>query len=138
MRRIGMIVAAACLAAAGAATAQEGTIRIELNKLEMRGEACRAYLVFVNGTPQQFDRFKLDLVMFDKDGVIVDRIAADAGPIRPRKTSVKLFDLQRLSCSQLARILLNDVIDCGSGSSERTDCIRLVETASRTSVSLVK
>jgi len=37
------------------------------------GSACRAYLVLENGTESAFKTLKLDLVMFDTDGVGADR-----------------------------------------------------------------
>ncbi len=116
----------------------EGPIRIELNKLEKHDGACRAYLVFENSTERNFSVFKLDLVMFGPDGVITKRLAVDTAPLRAAKTSVKLFDLARLGCADVGRILINDVIECRDQKGKRTDCVTLVAPSSRSSVPLVK
>ena len=113
-------------------------IHIELNKFEPREEACRAYLVFKNGAGSTFTEFKLDLVMFDPDGIIARRLALDAAPLRADKTSVKLFDIEGLACAGIARILINDVLDCRDAGGEHADCIDLVTSASRNDVPLVK
>ncbi len=70
--------AAACVLVSAASHAQ-GTatqaqsesgdgITLELNKLEKSDKGCRAYVVVTNPTTTSYDAFKLDLVMFQKDG----------------------------------------------------------------------
>ena len=49
-----------------------GAIAIELNKLEMQGNQCRAYFVVTNKNAANYKELKLDLVLFRPDGVIVD------------------------------------------------------------------
>lgn len=115
----------------------EDNIDIELNKLEDREDSCRAYLVFKNKTSSQFNEFKLDLVMFGADGVISRRLAVDSSPLRSNKTSVKLFDIEGLSCAGISLILLNDVLSCRD-EYERSDCVDLINTSSKNNVSFVK
>lgn len=114
------------------------SIDIELNKFENREGACRAYLVFENNTATTFTEFKLDLVMFNPDGIIAKRLALDAAPLRAEKTSVKLFDIDGLACADIGRILINDVMGCRDSSGHRADCVGLVTPASRNSVPLIK
>jgi hypothetical protein len=123
--------------AAFAARAEE-PIAIELNKVEQREGACRAYLLFKNPNESHFPTFRLDLVLFGKDGVIARRIAVDASPLRAGKSVVKLFDLTGLDCQTLARILLNDVSPCEDDGGARTDCVDRVVVSSRTSVDFFK
>lgn len=118
------------------ATAAEN-IEIELNKLENKNDNCRAYLVFKNNTQSHFSEFKLDLVMFGDDGVISRRIAVDSSPLRSNKTSVKLFDIEGQRCEAISLILVNDVLSC-TDSTERTDCVDLIDATSKGDVSLVK
>lgn len=117
--------------------AQQG-LRIELNKLEPVEGACRAYMIFENQSGQAYDSLKLDLVMFDSDGVINKRLAVEGAPLPAGKTSVKLFDIKDVTCEQLGRILLNDVLSCRSPTGERNDCLAEIETASRNLVSFFK
>jgi len=129
-------VLAALLVGLPALQADEG-LRIELNKLEPRSSACRAYLLFKNGTDRTFSDFKLDLVLFDHDGIIANRIAVNIAPLRAGKTNVKLFDIDGMECSNIGRVLLNDVIACQDDKGERTDCVTLIEPASRAKAPLV-
>jgi len=116
----------------GSARAQEGApIRLELNRLEPQGEACRAYLVIENGSADAYRSLKLDLFAFDTDGVIAKRVALEAGPVPAKKTSVRLFDFVGLPCERFSRVLLNDVIACEAGEGARADCLSLLETQSR-------
>lgn len=121
-----------------AAAAQGSGLRMELNKLEERGEACRAYLVLENAIDADFSAFKIDFVMFDGNGVIAKRLAVDVAPLRPGKTTVQLFDVPGVACADTGRILINDVIDCRVGEEKRQNCIAFVIPASRTDVELVK
>ncbi len=115
----------------------EENIEIELNKLEDRDDSCRAYLVFKNQTTSQFNEFKLDLVMFGADGIISRRLAVDSSPLRSNKTSVKLFDIDGLSCAGISLILINDVLSCRD-EYERNDCVDLIDATSKGNVSFVK
>lgn len=136
------IAAALALAAVvpgpAAAAGEQPRVGIELNKLEAMGEACRAYLVFENRTGHSFDPYKLDLVMFDTEGVIAKRIAVEAGPLPAGKTSVKLFDIGGLRCEQVARVLLNSVIACDGAGDRAADCTALAAPSSRTEVAFIK
>lgn len=116
---------------------QEG-LRIELNKLESVEGACRAYMIFENNSTESYDSLKLDLVMFDPDGLINKRIAVEGAPLPAGKTSVKLFDITDVSCEQLGRMLLNDVLSCSGPAGARSDCLAQIETASRNLVSFFK
>ena len=117
---------------------EDSRVGIELNKLEPVSDACRAYLVFENRTETAFDPFKLDLVMFDSDGVIAKRVAVEAGPLPAGKTSVKLFDVNGLGCGGIRRVLLNSVMACGTPGESSADCTALVEPASRTEAAFIK
>ncbi|SLN77721.1 hypothetical protein [Oceanibacterium hippocampi] len=119
-----------------AAWAEDGKLGIELNKLEDTDGACRAYLVYQNGTQMDFSALKIDLVMFGSDGVINRRLAVDGAPLRAGKTSVRLFDIRGLACAEIARMLVNDVLECEQGGEAKGDCIDLVTTSSRASAVL--
>ena len=128
----------AALTSIGIPAAAADGITIELNKFEDQDGACRAYLVFQNQTDATFSEFKLDLVMFDADSVITKRLAVDASPLRPAKTSVKLFDIDGLACGDISRILINDVIACRDQAGARLDCITAVTPVSRNTVAFIK
>ena len=111
---------------------------IELNKLEPNNEACRAYLVLENRAPQAFEALKLDLVMFDPEGVVAKRLAVEAAPLPAGKTRLKVFDVSGLSCDRIGRTLLNDVLTCKDGAGARNDCLDLISTSARNGLSFIK
>ena len=156
-----------CLVAAswhGSARAQQvpapvAPIPVELNKLEplpvpaaapgvaaAPGPGCRAYIVATNPAPEPVTQLRLDLVLFGTDGVIARRIALDLAPLAPRKTTVRLFDLAGLSCDDIGRVLVNDVLACQSGQHEgappadqaRQACLDRLQLSSRARAELIK
>jgi hypothetical protein len=128
---------AACLIAATASAATP-QLEIELNKLEAVDGACRAYLVFRNTTEATFSSLRLDLVLFGKDGVIARRLAVEAAPLAAGKTSVKLFDVQGLTCGDVGQMLLNDIVACKDATGDRADCAALVKPLSKTGATFTK
>lgn len=119
------------------AAAQEG-MKIELNKLESVEGACRAYMVFENNASSAYDSLKLDLVMFDPNGVINKRLAVEGGPLPAGKTSVKLFDIKGVSCADVDRVLLNDVLSCQGPAGDIDGCLEGIDTTSRHSAVFFK
>lgn len=113
-------------------------IRIELNKLEPIESACRAYLLFQNTTSADFQSLKLDLVMFNPDGIINKRLAVEGGPLPAGKTSVKLFDIEGVNCDSVSRVLLNGVLACTDSNGEQKGCLQMIETASRAKADFFK
>ena len=121
------------------ATAESGDgITLELNKLEKSDKGCRAYVVVTNPTSTAYDAFKLDLVMFQTDGVIGRRFALDLSPVRPDKRSVKLFDLDGAQCEEIGSFLVNDVMDCRTSTGPATDCLARLKVKSLTKVEISK
>lgn len=98
-------------------------LAIELNKLETYDKGCRAYVVINNPSTVAYQSVKLDLVLFQPDGVIGKRIAVDLAPLKPSKKTVKLFDLEGMTCDRVASVLVNDVIDCKADSGPIADCV---------------
>ena len=140
--------AAAYLLVGAAANAQDNTattasgsgdgITLELNKLEKSDKGCRAYVVVTNPTKTSYDAFKLDLVMFQKDGVVGRRFALELSPMRPEKRSVKLFDLDGARCEEIGSFLVNDVMDCRTSIGPATDCLARLKVKSLTKVEISK
>lgn len=109
---------------AGPAFAVEGpALSVELNKLETYDKGCRAYVVINNTGDQAYQSVKLDLVLFQPDGVIARRFAVDLAPLKAAKTTVKLFDIEGLACDKIASVLVNDVMDCKADSGALPDCL---------------
>jgi hypothetical protein len=121
----------------GAAKAEQGSVSIELNKLEPQGQGCRAYFV-VNNKATAYQELKLDLVLFRPDGVIGRRFAVDLGPLKADKRSVKLFDIDGTTCDEVGSFLINDVMECKAESGPVADCLKDISVSSLTKVQLNK
>ena len=121
------------------APAAEGkAVTVELNKLEPNGQACRAYVVLSNGAGVAYDSLKLDLVLFDVDGVVAKRLAVETAPLAAGKTSLKVFDIDALPCAGIGRVLLNDVLACAAGGGARADCLADLAPTTRGPVPFIK
>ena len=125
-------------AAAGDNDRNSREIRIELNKLEPADNACRAYLLFENRSGATFESLKLDLVLFDGEGVVARRLAVEAAPLPEGKTSLKVFKISELPCGEIGRLLLNRFTSCSDTAGQRDDCLALASTAARGSVAFIK
>lgn len=134
------LAVAAAGAAAGPLRAQEAAapITVELNKLEPADGACRLFLLLQNHSDQTYDALTLELVSFDKEGLIGQRLAVDLAPVRAQKTSVRLFDLPDTGCDALGRVLLNDVSACSVAGAAVDACLDRLQVSSRGPVPLFK
>jgi hypothetical protein len=133
-----MVVTLSLALMVSTAQADEQKVHVELNKLESYEGTCRAYLVLENRTERAFETLKLDLVMFDTVGVVARRLAVETAPLAARKTSLKVFDIDGLSCERVGRVLLNDVMACADTSGVRDDCLGLVVPAARGPMEFIK
>lgn len=129
-------------ALAEGAAAQDGTeeatetggVTLELNKLEQVDQTCRAYMLFKNDSGSDFEQFRLDLVLFDAEGVISRRIAIEAAPLETGRSTVKFFDFSEQQCEGIDRMLVNGVSPCADASGEREDCTDILNLANRTEI----
>jgi hypothetical protein len=75
---------------------------------------CRVAFVIGNKSPAAVDSLKLDLAIFNRDGVVQRRIVTEMGPLRRSKTIVKTFEFEN-DCNQIGSVLINDVTACAPG-----------------------
>jgi len=138
-KKAASLVGALLMGAAASPTfAQNAGVSVELNKLEAANGACRAYLVLNNATGSAFGTLKLDLVMFDQEGIVAKRLAVETAPLPADKTILKVFDIDSLACAEVGRVLLYDVLSCADDSGARDDCTALITLSSRTDAPFVK
>lgn len=125
------------LAAVGA-NAAPAALTVELNKLETEGTGCRAYVVVTNDAAVQYQTLKVELILFQPDGVIGRRFSIDLGPLKASKRTVKLFDLDNIACDKIGSFLLNDVVECKSDTGPLDDCLSGMTVKSLTNVEFAK
>ena len=118
--------------------ADEPALGIELNKLENTAEGCRSVFVFDNRTGHQLNRFRIDLILFDPDGIYSKQLLLDMAPLYADKRTVTSFLLHEGPCDALGSLLVSDVPWCENGAGNSLDCVELLEVRSRTDVPLEK
>lgn len=96
------------------ATGGDAGITIELNKLEEAQNACRGYFLVDNRTPDLLKELQIDVFLFDRQGVILRRVALSFLDVRSGRTKVVLFDLSGVACGDIGRLLVNEVLTCTS------------------------
>jgi hypothetical protein len=126
------------LALAPAQAADVPALAVELNKLETYEKGCRSYVVITNTSETGYQAVKLDLVLFQPDGIISRRFAVDLAPLKAAKTTVKLFDIEGLACDKIASLLVNDVLECRSDAGPVADCLSLMALTSVAGAPLTK
>ena len=95
-------------------------------------------MVVNNPTDMTYQAFKLDLVLFQTDGVIGRRFALDLAPVKSQKKTVKLFELDGIACDKIGSFLINDVVDCKADAGPADNCLQRLTTSSLTNVQLSK
>ena len=125
------ILAIALAVAAAPFAAGAADMTVELNRLEQSGDNCRALMVLRNGSEIHFTTYKLDLVFFNKDGIVLDRFSFAADPIRARKPKVISVSSDGFACADVSEVLLNDIAECADASGPIDGCINRVETEAK-------
>jgi hypothetical protein len=128
MRRAGWLLLLLALLPGPQARAADEAIRIELNAAEAVQNRCRLSFVIENKTDTAYESLKLDLVIFNGDGVIQRRVVAEMAPLRKAKTIVKAFEIDS-ECAQMGAVLVNDVTACTPG--EAGACLDRLTLASK-------
>jgi hypothetical protein len=121
-----------------ATKSEDGAIEIQLNKLEPHGNQCRAYFVIINKDGANYQVLKLDLVLFQPDGVIGSRFVVDLAPVKSKKRTVKLFELANTSCDDIGSVLINEVMECRTDTGPVSDCLEDISVSSLTKAQLAK
>ena len=120
------------------AAAEQGGLIIELNKVEELGGACVASFVFQNKLGAGLDSFNVELILFDKDGVIVRRLVTAIASMPNGKTRVAVLRLHDGPCTGLSRALVNDILSCRAEGNGELDCLAGLSVMSRSAIDLVK
>jgi hypothetical protein len=103
-------------------------IRLELNALENAESRCRVSFVIENKAQAALDNLRLELAVFNRDGIVQRRVSADMGPVRAAKTVVKSFTIDG-GCEEIGAILVNDVTACAPG--DANACLDRLALSSR-------
>ena len=130
MIRSAALAIAGLVLAGSAATADEPSLAIQLNKLKPVDAGCRIYFVIENQGDEPYQELTVDLVTFDPAGIVGQRLLVELGPLRAAKTSVSSFDFDGLDCAAIDRILVNDVTSCRTPAGTPEDCVARIALSS--------
>ena len=134
-----VMVAVTLIALPRNAMAETGPLLVELNKTEeIDGGGCRAFFLFRNQTGKSFAGFEMSLAILDAGGVIDRLLSVDAAPLPVQRTTLKLFEIPDIACSNISEILLHDITSCQPQNEEQMDCFPLLNLESRAAAQLVK
>ncbi len=119
---------------AGFASAQTKNFTLELNGAKDNDGGCRITFVAVNKTGTKLDKTAYDVVVFDKEGGVSQFLILEFGQLTPKKTKVVQFELNDQKCTDISRLLINDVSDCVAEGKSTPICLDALETKSRTNI----
>ncbi|MGE0237201.1 MAG: hypothetical protein AB7F09_22190 [Parvibaculaceae bacterium] len=125
LRMAGALFAMLALTGFSSVAAAKDDIALELNKLEVVKSECQAYFLIEEKAGKPLQSLKADLIVFGKDGGIAKRLIAELGPVRSKKTSVKIFAIE-VPCAEISGVLLNDVASCAPDAAPEACLDRLV------------
>ena len=103
-------------------------LRVELNTGETTENRCRLTFVIENKAKEPVESLKLDLAVFNTEGVVQTRMVTEMAPVRPVKTVVRTFSVDG-DCKQIGSILVNDITACVPGTPNA--CLDTLELSSK-------
>jgi hypothetical protein len=106
----------------------EDLSRLELNAAETANNRCLLTFLVENKTSKAIDSLKLDLALFNPEGIIQRRMITEMGPIRGMRTNVRTFSAEG-ECGQIGAILINDVAACSAA--DPAECMDWLALSSR-------
>lgn len=119
-----------------AGLAQSGNFGLELNSVQDVDNACRVTFVATNNTGVGLTEAAYEVVIWDGAGNIpLDGfLVFGFGRMPVGKTKVVQFDLPNRPCTNVSRILINDLAACTSLAGEHEFCLTGLIANSRSTV----
>ena len=110
---------------------------IELNNAEQTGEACRLSFMFTNKLDTDLAKLSMQIVVFDRQERIRSLVTLSAGALPRDRHRVRQFDLPKTACTDVARILLNDLPVCEGDALDPAGCMSRLETSNRSDIEFI-
>ena len=130
-------VLVAVLASAPQASADDGSIDIQLNTAKASEQGCRVSFVLQNKLQHRIEELTFEIVLFDASGGVSEFLLLKAGSLPTGKMRVRQFDLKNHACSDISRVLVNDVKACQGEGLTTSACLDWIKPSSATSIKLV-
>ncbi|MFN3938615.1 MAG: hypothetical protein ACK4KW_13685 [Gemmobacter sp.] len=126
MRAVAILLALALPAAAE--TPGAGALRLELNRLDAEGAACRLTFVAENGWAP-LSSLVIETVLFDRGGRVAALTLFDFGELPQGRRRVRQFDVAGTDCGSIGQVLVNGVATCTGPGAERAACAAALSVA---------
>jgi hypothetical protein len=122
--------------AVGQAIAQAAgpALTLELNAAEPSEKGCRLTFVVNNKLGGHLVRAAFELALFNKQGVVDRLTVLDFRDMPEGKTKVSRFDLAGADCTNISRVLINQVTECHGNGIEANSCMLNLKTETKTSI----
>ena len=113
-----------------------GKISLEMNNATDTPEgACRMTFVAANRSGTGFARTGWQVGIFDAAGIVRSILVLEFGDLADGKTKIVLFDLPGRPCSDISRVIVNDVAFCqpegGAETEVASQCLDVLATRTR-------
>lgn len=119
------------------AAAEDGGLEITLNKASASGGACRFTFVFRNSLGAAIDKAAFELVVFTADGQIDRFVQISTGAMPKGKMRAKQFDFDKLDCTKVSKVLVNDVKSCEGQGLDPAMCLSKLKVSGNKSIELM-
>ncbi|HEY4200689.1 MAG TPA: hypothetical protein VGM83_09005 [Devosiaceae bacterium] len=117
-----------------AAAAPSTSLTLELNALKAGDNSCRVTFLATNALGHALDKAAFEVALFDKDGSIDRLVTLDFKTLAEGKTKVLQFELAKMQCDGISRVLINDVAACTGAGVEPSLCLDHLATVNRTTI----
>lgn len=136
-RIVSFLIAAASLIGISTHAYASDAISVQLNTAETVGDACRLTFVIKNGMTDGLDALGFDLVTFDPSEGVSGYAAVNFGTIPPDKTVVRQYDVGKGACTNISRVLLNEIRVCEANKTAVADCLSKLKISSRSEIDFI-
>jgi len=114
------------------------SISVELNRVTDQAAGCDLWFMVRPSADLALQSFQTDLVVLDQDGIILDSVLVELGPLRGGRANMKVFPLPDRSCAEIGQLLLNDVVSCDTETGPVEACFDAVSLSSRSGVEILE
>lgn len=129
-----LIGALACTPVLAQDTPAPPVLALELNALQPSDAGCRVSFLATNGLAGALDRVAVEVAFFTSQGAIDRIVTLDFKALAHGKTKVLQFELKDLPCSEISRLLVNDITACQGEAIAATACLARLVTTTRPAI----
>lgn len=108
------------------------SLELELNAMEPSDKGCRQTFVVTNRLGADLSKAAFEIALFNEAGAVDRLTVLDFKDLPKGKTKVTRFDLPRVECAHISRVLINQVTECKGEGVDPQACLKHLDVKSRT------